>query len=284
VTIPSREEKVTSQQSQQAQEATVSAPSQSGTELVWKALADPTRRAILDLLRDRPRTTGELTGEFPQFTRFAVIKHLGVLQQADLVVVRPRGRERWNYLNGVPLRQAYERWMRPFADRWAASLLRLEEAVSDRGREAGMATTGQVETAKLDVVEELTIAASREKVFGGLCAMGSWWPHRFVDGSRVHLEAVVGGRFWEEWSDGDGVLYATVTGVKRPERLECSGPMGIRSPVTGVITYELEERDGGTRVRVTHRAFGDIDEATRQSYTQGWREVLGVLASHVGAV
>jgi uncharacterized protein YndB with AHSA1/START domain/DNA-binding transcriptional ArsR family regulator len=263
-------------------EAKVSGPSQGGTELVWKALADPTRRAILDLLRDRPRTTGELTGAFPQFTRFAVIKHLGVLQQADLVVVRPRGRERWNHLNGVPLRQAYERWMRPFADRWAASLLRLEEAVSDREREAGMTTTGQVGTGRLDVVEEITISASRQKVFDGLCAMGSWWPHRFVDGSLVHLEAVVGGRFWEEWSGG-GALYATVTRVERPERLECSGPMGIREPVTGVIAYELEERDGGTRVRVTHRAFGDIDQRTRLSYTQGWREVLDTLASHVGA-
>lgn len=261
----------------------LSTSNQDGTEQVWKALADPTRRAILDLLRDRPRTTGELTAAFPQFTRFAVIKHLGVLQQADLVVVRPRGRERWNHLNGVPLRRAYERWMRPFADRWAASLLRLEEAVSDRGREAGMATTVQVRTGRLDVVEEITIAAPREKVFDGLCAMGSWWPHRFVDGSPVHLEAVVGGRFWEEWSDGGGALYATVTRFERPERLECAGPMGIREPVTGVIAYELNERDGGTRVRVTHRAFGDIDEPTRQGYAGGWREVLDTLARHVAA-
>ena len=65
-----------------------------------------------------------------------------------------------------------------------------------------MTTTGQVGAGRLDVVEEITIAASRQKVFDGLCAMGSWWPHRFVDGSLVHLEAVVGGRFWEEWSGG----------------------------------------------------------------------------------
>ena len=256
-------------------------PGQDGTEQVWKALADPTRRAILDLLRDGPRTTGELTGAFPQFTRFAVIKHLGVLQQADLVVVRPRGRERWNHLNGVPLRQAYERWMRPFADRWAASLLRLEEAVADRGREETM-TTQQIETGRLDVVEEITIAAPRERVFDSLSAMGSWWPHRFVRDSRVQLEAVAGGRFWEEWADG-AALYATVTRVERPARLEYAGPMGMRQPVTALVVYELEERDGGTRVRVTHRAFGDIDEETRRGYTEGWREVLAALAGHVAA-
>jgi len=87
-----------------------------GAGAVWRALADPTRRAILDLLRERPRTTGELTEAFPT-SRFAVMKHLAVLQKAGLVVVRRRGRERWNHLNGVPLRTAYERWMRPYADR-----------------------------------------------------------------------------------------------------------------------------------------------------------------------
>ncbi|HEU4898462.1 MAG TPA: metalloregulator ArsR/SmtB family transcription factor, partial [Actinomycetota bacterium] len=79
-----------------------------GTAMVWRALADPTRRAILDLLADRARTTGELSEAFPEVSRFAVMKHLGVLETAGLVVVRRRGRERWNHLNGVPLREAYE--------------------------------------------------------------------------------------------------------------------------------------------------------------------------------
>jgi hypothetical protein len=117
-------------------------------------------------------------------------------------------------------------------------------------------------------------------VFDSLCAMGSWWPHRFVAGSRVQLEAVAGGRFWEEWADG-AALYATVTRVERPARLEYAGPMGVREPVTALIVYELEEHDGGTRVRVTHRAFGDIDEGTRRDYTEGWRAVLAALAGHV---
>jgi len=61
------------------------------TDTVWKALADPTRRAILDLLRERAHTTGELSGAFPSLTRFAVMKHLGVLEEAGLVVVSARG-------------------------------------------------------------------------------------------------------------------------------------------------------------------------------------------------
>jgi DNA-binding transcriptional ArsR family regulator len=76
---------------------------------VWQALADPTRRAIMDLLRQAPRTTGALAEQFPT-TRFAIMKHLTVLETAGLVVIRRRGRERWNHLNAVPLELVYERW------------------------------------------------------------------------------------------------------------------------------------------------------------------------------
>jgi DNA-binding transcriptional ArsR family regulator len=98
-------------------------------EHVWKALADPTRRRLLDLLRDQPRTTGWLAGQFPQLSRFAVMKHLGVLEEAGLVLVRRKGRERWNFINTVPIRQIYERWMGPYAEMWSSSLLRLKDHV-----------------------------------------------------------------------------------------------------------------------------------------------------------
>lgn len=97
---------------------------------IWKALADSTRRAILDLLRDRPRTTGELASEFV-FSRFAVMKHLNVLVDAGLVVVRRSGRERWNHLNPVPIRQIYRRWIKPFEEKSADLLLRLKRAAEE---------------------------------------------------------------------------------------------------------------------------------------------------------
>ncbi|MCC7477277.1 helix-turn-helix transcriptional regulator [bacterium] len=96
---------------------------------VFKALADGTRRKILDLLKDRAQTTGQLCAEFPQLSRFAVMKHLGVLEGAGLVVVRRQGRERFNHLNSVPIRQIYERWMGPYAELWSSSLLRLKDYV-----------------------------------------------------------------------------------------------------------------------------------------------------------
>jgi DNA-binding transcriptional ArsR family regulator len=100
---------------------------------VWKALSDPTRRAILDLLRDRPRTTTEIVEAFPHLTRFGVMKHLDVLREARLVHTREEGRKRMNSLNAVPIRQIYERWVSPFHELWSSDLLRIKETVEKQG-------------------------------------------------------------------------------------------------------------------------------------------------------
>jgi DNA-binding transcriptional ArsR family regulator len=97
--------------------------------LTWKALADPTRRTILDLLRQRSRTTGDICEHFPQVTRIAVIRHLKVLVAADLVFVRREGRLRWNQLNPVPIQHIYERWVKPYEPLWAGPGLRLKQHV-----------------------------------------------------------------------------------------------------------------------------------------------------------
>ena len=94
---------------------------------VWKALSDPTRRAILDLLRDRPRTTTGIVESFPHLTRFGVMKHLAVLRQSQLVHTRDAGRQRVNSLNVVPIRQIYERWVGPFQELWSGELLQIKE-------------------------------------------------------------------------------------------------------------------------------------------------------------
>ncbi len=101
------------------------------SDRVFKALAGPTRRRILDLLRARPWTTGALCERFDA-TRFAVMKHLRVLRAARLVLVRRRGRRRWNVLNPVPIRQIARRWIRPFEARRADALLRLKRLVEAR--------------------------------------------------------------------------------------------------------------------------------------------------------
>jgi DNA-binding transcriptional ArsR family regulator len=96
-------------------------------EPVWKALANPVRRSFLDALRNGPRTTGELAETLPDLSRFAVMQHLGVLEEAGLITVERKGRHRLNYLNPVPIRRIYERWVARYEGAWSAALLSLKE-------------------------------------------------------------------------------------------------------------------------------------------------------------
>ena len=100
---------------------------------VWKALANPVRRKMLDLLRDEAMTTGDLSAAFPELSRFAVMQHLDVLEDARLIVVRRVGRQRYNSLNAVPIRQIYERWVSRYEGHWASALLALRDTLEDEG-------------------------------------------------------------------------------------------------------------------------------------------------------
>ncbi len=84
-------------------------------DLVFKALAGADRRRILDLLRDAPMTTGELCKRLRQLDRTTVMQHLGVLENARLVISRKEGRCRWNYLDVSPIQRIHERWIRSYA-------------------------------------------------------------------------------------------------------------------------------------------------------------------------
>jgi len=94
---------------------------------VWKALSDNTRRSILDLLRQGPRTTTQIVEAFPHLSRFGVMKHMEVLREAGLIHTREESRQRINSLNVVPIRQIYERWVGRFEELWASHLLRIKE-------------------------------------------------------------------------------------------------------------------------------------------------------------
>lgn len=92
---------------------------------LFRALADPTRRRILDLLREQGMTTGQLCEVLASLDRCTVMQHIGVLERADLVISRREGRHRWNYLNCVPIQRIYERWIHQYARPSAELLSRL---------------------------------------------------------------------------------------------------------------------------------------------------------------
>jgi len=95
-------------------------------DLIFKALADHRRRQVLDLLKQAPKTTGELCDRFRKIDRCTVMQHLGVLEKAGLVIVKREGRRRWNYLNVVPIQEIYNRWISRYASSSAALLARMK--------------------------------------------------------------------------------------------------------------------------------------------------------------
>src|SRR5690349_20319015 len=100
-------------------------------DLVFKALADPTRRSLLDRLFERDgRTLTELEAQL-EMTRFGVMKHLKVLEGAGLVVSRKRGREKLHFLNPVPIRQIHDRWIDKYRARAVSALLDLKTSLED---------------------------------------------------------------------------------------------------------------------------------------------------------
>jgi DNA-binding transcriptional ArsR family regulator len=84
-------------------------------DLVFKALGNRRRREMLDALKDNPQTTGSLCERFADIDRCTVMQHLKVLEDADLIIVRRQGRERWNHLNPLPIHDIHERWIGPYA-------------------------------------------------------------------------------------------------------------------------------------------------------------------------
>ncbi len=103
------------------------------TDAVWKALAEPTRRAVLDVLARRPHTTGELVERFPDLCRTAVMKHLDVLEAAGLLVVQREGRVRWNHLDPTPIRRIHDRWVSRHVAGVTSALSRLKAHVESGG-------------------------------------------------------------------------------------------------------------------------------------------------------
>ena len=103
-------------------------------DLVFKALGNATRRQICDALRDCPMTTGQLAQVLSHLNRCTVMQHLKVLEQAGLVVVARKGRERFNHLDAMPIQEIHERWIGPHAARAATQLIGLKRALEGEGR------------------------------------------------------------------------------------------------------------------------------------------------------
>jgi len=240
---------------------------------VWSALADPSRRRLLDILREGPRTTGALCGRFA-FSRTAVMKHLDVLEAARLITVRRSGRERWNYINAAPLRSIYERWLTPFQQLWATSLSRIGSVIEG---DMVSAESGKTEIAHDEIVQEVSFAASPERVFEALTKnVARWWSHITYDHDGrpdLRIEPAAGGRFVEIRGKSER-LYGIVTRFEPPSLLCIQGPMGMGGCILGTIVFEIAAIEGGAKLTLSHTVMGVYDQNTVEMYRGGWRSLL----------
>ena len=239
---------------------------------VFKALADPSRRKILELLRDSPKTTGAISDAF-EFSRYGVMKHLSVLEDAKLITVRRKGRERWNYLNATPLKELYEHYVKPYEATWASSLLNLKQYVEIKED----AVFESPSALSLDIAQDIQIDMPAERVFTALTQeISNWWTpqHLHKEAVGLVLESQVGGRFYEVWKEeGAGRLLGTVSVFHPHKQLEITGRLHL-GVVQGVMRFVLEPEGKATLLRFSHQAIGDVSADIAASFDQGWKALL----------
>src|SRR4030081_1534499 len=143
-------------------------------DLVFKALADPTRRSLLDeLFRQDGQSLSTLEQRLPM-TRFGVMKHLKVLEQAGLVVTRRRGREKLHFLNAVPIRLVHDRWVSKYAEPWVATLSELKSEMEENGMEKIFEI--YIKTTPERLWEAITSSGMRQKYNFGAGITSAWTP------------------------------------------------------------------------------------------------------------
>jgi uncharacterized protein YndB with AHSA1/START domain/DNA-binding transcriptional ArsR family regulator len=233
-----------------------------GVDKVFKALADETRRYLLDRLHEENgQTLGELCARLGM-TRQSVTQHLAVLEAANLVSTVRRGREKWHYLNPVPLHEVQERWI----DKFERPRLRLLGDVKRRAEEPvkpEFVYVTYIESTPERVWQALTDADVTARYWGHRNVsdwqVGSPWAHRRVDGSEV--DDVVG----------------QVVEADPPRRLVTTWADPAEPSVTSTVTFRIEAYGEIVRLTVTHA--GLADEAERAQAASGWAAVLSNLKS-----
>ena len=246
---------------------------------LFKALGHPIRRQILDILKESAKTTGELNEHFPEVTRYAIMKHLTILEEGNLVVVRREGKYRLNFLNAVPLQEMHNRWVGKYLQQTANSLLNLQAMVENKGGEIAMTATEQGRVFRIE--QEVFIGAPREQVFQALTERaGDWWEFRIAPKgvpSKFTFDPVPGGQFIEKWRENEGAVWGNVYFVNAPEEIRLYGHLGMQGAVNSSYTYRLMEKDGGTLLQLSHHASGIIQENWEQEHSEGWKYLLGTL-------
>ncbi len=236
---------------------------------VFKALSHPIRVTMLDLLKEGPKRTSDLDEAFPDVSRYAVMKHLNILEEANLLLIRREGRTRLNYINIIPLQQVYGRWVSKYQSNDAHALTQIKE-LAERRQETMKHDTFQIE-------QEILIEANKENVYKALTEnIGQWWAYRLCgEGSTMTLSAKAGGQFIEHGANGADALWGTVTFASENNEIRLNGLLGMQGAVNSAYSYKLEANGNHTLLKLSHHAVGLLDPEWEEQHAAGWKELLG---------
>jgi len=224
-------------------------------------------------MREGPRTTGELSKELPELSRFGVMQHLSVLESAGLVLSRREGRRRLNFVNPVPLREMYERWVSRHSSRAAETAQHLKRYAEQKHEEVQRMDTASFRLVKIEL--EMRINAPRERVFAALTTeYGNWWPHRFKPDSTCYCDARPGGEIGERFADGGGAIYGYIVYLDPGVKLVTSGMGALARGHVGYGVETLEDDGEGTLYKRSMTLWGDVPPEIEVMFREGSRQLM----------
>jgi uncharacterized protein YndB with AHSA1/START domain/DNA-binding transcriptional ArsR family regulator len=228
---------------------------------VFRALADPTRRSLLDeLFREAGQTLGALQDRF-EMSRFGVMKHLRLLEEAGLVVTRRRGREKLHFLNPVPIRLVHDRWVSKYAEPWAARLSELKNRLES----------------PMEKIFEIYIRTTPERLWEAIT--DSETRTKFQFGNRITSDWTAGSHFEMTHPGAPGPLgEGENLEVDPPHRLVQSMVAlwsdDVKGEGTSRVTWEIEPVGDSCRLTVTH---DQLREGANPELYGGWPMILSGL-------
>ena len=233
----------------------------------FKALADPTRRQILDLLKANPGlTVQELSDHFPM-SRIGVMKHLGILETAHLVVSHRDGRRRLLYLNGVPLQMVQDRWMNAHSARIASGLTALKRHLEK-----------EILPMKPRLVYEVFIRTTPERLWSALTQSAD--TRKYFYGFEVTCDWKVGSMMTMAKPGEAPSLECEILEIDPPRRLVTTfrglKDEAARADAPTKVTWNIEPKGDLCKLTLTHEDF-EGETATYKGVSQGWAPVLSGL-------
>lgn len=235
-------------------------------ELVWKVLSDKTRRKILDLLRIKEMTTGEISSHFKKLSRYGIMKHLKILHKANLIIIKREGKNRWNYINPLPIQEIYERWVKKYEAGWSSYLINFKNNMEKN----------QMEKIKFKVAVKISKPIAEVfKAFTDKDIISNY----FVTSASESIRAA-GDKITWKW--GEHSAQITVTEYTENKSVAFSW-QGYKVDYDVHCCFEFEESGGITKVTVTEEGWTKDDEGIVSSLanSEGWTDMLSSMKAWI---